>query len=251
MTGYSSQEAIGWSSSLLHGQDTDADIVRTSEAQLQNGRLQEYVLRHYRKDGSSYRCAITTAPLVELDGTSEYLISMHRTMPERSSRAANNDPQKTSVPLTIPMPLIEYPDGDLPTHLPSHPELDALMVLWREVRSSGDFTLDVMTRWATHLSIAVVLPDGRFQFRLFGSELSNIYGRDLTGCFLDELAPLDLWAVVIEHYRDVVRTGEPLFALISVSNGRWYNEVSRLFLPLSGNDEVNFVMGADYKRDLR
>ncbi len=182
---------------------------------------------------------------------------MYRTMPERSSRAANNDPQKTSVPLTIPMPLIEYPDGDVPTHLPSHPELDAPMVLWREVRSSGalpnrgDFTLDVMTRWATHLSIAVVLPDGRFQFRLFGSELSNVYGRDLTGCFLDELTPLDLWAVVIEHYRDVVRTGEPLFALISVSNGRWYNEVSRLFLPLSGNDEVNFVMGADYKRDLR
>lgn len=54
MTGYSSQEAIGWSSSLLHGQDTDADIVRTSEAQLQNGRSQEYVLRHYRKDGSDY-----------------------------------------------------------------------------------------------------------------------------------------------------------------------------------------------------
>ena len=65
-------------------------------------------------------------------------------------------------------------------NLPSHPELEALMVLWREVRISGalpnrgDFTLDVMTRWATHLSIAVVLPDGRFQFRLFGSELSNV-----------------------------------------------------------------------------
>ena len=72
-----------------------------------------------------------------------------------------------------------------------------------------------------------------------------------TGYFLDELTPLDLWAVVIEHYRDVVRTGEPLFAPISVSNGRWYNEVSRLLLPLSGNDEANFVMGADYKRDLR
>ena len=35
------------------------------------------------------------------------------------------------------MPLIEYPDGELPTHLPPHPELDALMVLWHEVRSSG------------------------------------------------------------------------------------------------------------------
>ena len=117
--------------------------------------------------------------------------------------------------------------------------------------AGGDFSLNVMARWATHLSIAVILPDGRFQFRLFGSELSNVYGRDLTGSILDELTPHDLWMVVIEHYRAVVRTGEPLFAPISVSNGHWYNEVSRLLLPLSGNDDVNFVMGADYKRELR
>jgi hypothetical protein len=97
----------------------------------------------------------------------------------------------------------------------------------------------------------LVLPDGRFQFRLFGTDLSNVYGRDLTGCFLDELTPHDLWTVVTEHYRKVVATGEPLFAPISVSNGHWYNEVSRLLLPLSGNDKVYFVMGADYKRILK
>ena len=44
-------------------------------------------------------------------------------------------------------------------------------------------------------------------------------------------------------------TRQPLFAPISVSNGRWYTEVSRLLLPLSANSHVNFIMAADYKRD--
>jgi hypothetical protein len=95
----------------------------------------------------------------------------------------------------------------------------------------------------------VVTPEGRFQFRLFGTELANVYGRDLTGCFLDELTPNDLWLVVILHYQEVVRTRQPLFAPISISNGRWYTEVSRLLLPLSTNAHVNFIMSADYKRD--
>jgi hypothetical protein len=93
------------------------------------------------------------------------------------------------------------------------------------------------------------MPGGRFQFRLFGTRLTDVYGRDLTGSFLDELTPHDLWSVVIQHYREVVKTRQPIFAPISVSNGKWYTEVSRLLLPLSGNGEVNFVMGADYKRE--
>ncbi|MDA0656559.1 MAG: PAS domain-containing protein [Proteobacteria bacterium] len=256
MTGYSSGEAVGQSWSMLHGETTDHDIIRSSEEQLQAGQLREYELQHYRKNGSIYRCAITRAPLVDLDGTSEYLISMYKMLPEHGSAAADVQ-QNRSVPLTIPMPLREFPDGKLPQHLQSHSELDSLLELWQEVRDAGalpnrgDFTLDIMKQWAPHLSIALALPDGRFQFRLFGSELSNVYGRDLTGFFIDELTPHDLWSVVTEHYRAVIKTGEPLFAPISVSNGRWYNEVSRLLLPLSGNDDVNFVMGADYKRDLR
>ena len=221
------------------------------------GDLQEYVLQYYRKNGSIFQCIITRAPLVDLDGMSEYLISMYRIASEHSSKAADIVPQNRSVPLTLPMPLHEYRDGKLLKHLTSHPELDALKALWDRVRERGafpsreDFSFDVLARWVAHISIAVVLPDGRFQFRLFGSELSNVYGRDLTGCYLDELTPRDLWTVVIEHYREVVSTGAPLFAPISVSNGRWYNEVSRLLLPLAGNGKVHFVMGADYKRTLK
>lgn len=160
-----------------------------------------------------------------------------------------------AVPLTLQMPLFPLATTDYPQHLASHPELDALQALWLEVcgqralPSRKDFDLDIMKRWASHLSIAVVTPKGRFQFRLFGTELANVYGHDLTGRFLDELTPHDLWSVVLLHYREVVKTRKPLFAPVSVTNGRWYTEVSRLLLPLSGNGEVNFIMGADYRRD--
>jgi len=257
LTGYSGEQAIGRPPSILHGRETNLDTVRSSEDQLRTGRSQEYKLLLYNRNGSSHQCVITRAPLVDLDGVSEYLITMYRVAAESdSTAAADNLPLKEWVPLTLPMPLREFPDGQLPRHLKSHPELDALMALWRELRSKGtlpsrrDFTLNVMTRWASHLSIAVVNAEERFQFRLFGTELANVYGRDLTNCFLDELTPRDLWAVVIEHYRDAIRTGEPLFAPISVSNGRWYTEVSRLLLPLSGDGQVNLVMAADYRREL-
>jgi hypothetical protein len=84
---------------------------------------------------------------------------------------------------------------------------------------------------------------------LFGTELTRVYGRDLTEFCLDQLSPGDLWSVVIMHYQAVVKTRRPLFAPISISNGRWYSEVSRLLLPLSSDDcPVAFIMGADYSR---
>jgi PAS domain S-box-containing protein len=254
VTGYGKEEAIGRSLSLLHGAETDPNVLRTSEEQLREGRSQEYGLLHYRKDGSTYQCILTRAPLVDADGKSEYLISMLRLVPEPRPAAADRVAPPGSVPLTLPMPLHELPFSEQPKHLASHRELDALKALWLEVcgaralPSRREFDLDIMKRWASHLSVAVVRPDGDFQFRLFGTELAQVYGRDLTGCVLNELTPTDLWSVVILHYQDVVRTQRPLFAPISISNGRWYTEVSRLLLPLSGNGHVNFVMAADYRR---
>ena len=59
LTGYSSEEAVGQPSNFLHGDLTDADAVQRSEEHLVTGDLREYVLRHYRKDGSTYQCTIT------------------------------------------------------------------------------------------------------------------------------------------------------------------------------------------------
>jgi hypothetical protein len=48
---------------------------------------------------------------------------------------------------------------------------------------------------------------------------------DLCGCVLDDLTPKDLWSVVVMHYREVVRTRQPLFAPARVfSPGAGYTE---------------------------
>jgi PAS domain S-box-containing protein len=257
LTSYTRHDAVGQPSTLLHGPRTNLAAIRECETKLLQGETFSGSLVHYRKDGSEYGCQVTIAPLVEPDGGEHFLIMIEMSSTPSDERSLSDDsaPVGTQVPLALPMPLKEYPDGRLPTHLRSHPELDALLAIWTEIRGDRslplrtDFDVSTVKRWATHLSVATVTPNGRFQFRLFGSELTHVYGRDLTGRFLDELAPRDLWAVIILHYHEVVGTREPLFAPISIANGRWYNEVSRLLLPLAiESGTVGFVMGADFVR---
>jgi PAS domain S-box-containing protein len=257
LTGYARYEAVGQPATLLHGPRTDLAAIRECEMKLLQGEAFSSPLVHYRKDGSEYACQATIAPLVEPDGGEHFLIMIETSSipSDEMSLSVEIAPIGVQVPLALPMPLKEYPDGKLPAHLRSHPELDALLAVWTEIRGSrplplrADFDLETVKRWASHLSIATVAPNGRFQFRLFGTELARVYGRDLTGSFLDDLTPRDLWSVISLHYHEVVGSREPLFAPISIANGHWYNEVSRLLLPLATErGTVGFVMGVDYVR---
>jgi PAS domain S-box-containing protein len=259
LTGYSTTEALGKPAGLLDGLVMDQATVRECETALGKGAPFVRPARRYRKDGSEYLSQVTVAPLLEPDGRSAFLISMEtETLSSKHDKAQPDHRRLSSppIPLTLPMPLKEFPGGQLPSHLASHPELVALRDLWTDMSADDGpprrtrFDLEVMKRWASHLSIAAVLPGGRFHFRLYGTELERVYGRDLTHCYLDELSPTDLWSVIILHYQTVVQTRQPLFAPISICNGRWYSEVSRLLLPLSSDDcPVAFIMGADYARN--
>lgn len=259
VTGYSNEEAVGRPSTLLDGPKTSKAVIQEREAAVTHGKVFSAALVRYRKDGSEYVAHARAAPLVEPDGSSHFLISIETmiSLPNPESAIEAVTPHGVVVPLSLPMPLKEFPLGHLPTHLVAHPELDALQALWTNLRGDrplpqrGSFDLKTLKRWASHLSIATVMPTGRFQFRLFGTELARVYGHDLTGHFLDELPPRDLWSVIILHYELVVKTLQPLFAPISIANGRWYTEVSRLLLPLAVEGEGNraaFIMGADYAR---
>jgi PAS domain S-box-containing protein len=257
LTGFAAEEAVGKPVTLLDGLGTDPTRAAECEATLKNGKTYEATFVHHRKDGSEYLSRTSVAPLIEPDGNAKFLmlIEMMVSSIEQSAFSEKTARAGAFVPLTLPMPLREYPFARMPEHLPSHPELDALRELWTTICGSralprrSDFDLHTMKRWASHVSIVTVTPDDRFQFRLFGTELTRLYGRDLSATILDELTPKDLWSVVIMHYREVVWTRQPLFAPISIANGRWYNEVSRLLLPLAGGDDaVAFVMGADYPR---
>jgi PAS domain S-box-containing protein len=254
LTGFAAQEAVGKPVTLLDGPETDAIRSAECEATLKNSKAYEATFLHHRKDGTEYISRATVAPLIEPDGSAKFLMLLEMMVSSIEQSALSNESPYV-VPLTLPMALREYPSATMPKHLASHPELDALRDLWtttckdRALPQRLEFELGMVQRWASHLSVATVTPVGHFQFRQFGADLTALYGRDLSGCILDDLTPKDLWSVVILHYREVVRTRKPLFAPISISNGRWYSEVSRLLLPLSdGGDVVSFVMGADYAR---
>jgi len=259
LTGYSKSEAVGGPAALLNGPKTSRAAVEACEAAVSQGKPCSVAILHYRKDGSEYTSHATVAPLVEPDGGAQFLILVEALIPSPNPASAGEEtPEgRVVVSLHLPMPLKEFPTGDLPKHLVSHAELEDLRALWTRLRRDrplpqrADFDLATMNRWASHLSVATVMPGGRFQFRLFGTELARVYGQDLTGRFLDELTPRDLWSVIILHYQEVARTLQPLFAPISIANGRWYSEVSRLLLPLAAEGDANkpaFIMAADYGR---
>ena len=254
LTGYDAAEAVGKPATICEGARTDPALLRAAELPLRAGEPYECIVVKYRRDGTDYCYRQGLAPLNGPEAKAKYLIESGRMIPAPFPHI-DTGKQIPHFGLTLPMPLMEFRDGKLPKHLTSHPETDALQALWQQKRKNGllparaDFTLGGVRRWASHLFIAAVLPDDRFQFTLFGSDLSNVYGTDLTGALLDELTPTDVWKVVIQHYREVVQSKQPLFCPISVSNGRWYTEVSRLLLPLSSDGmTVSFILGADYSR---
>jgi PAS domain S-box-containing protein len=257
LTGYDAAEAVGKPASLCEGAETDHALLHAAELPVHAGAPHECVVVKYRRDGTDYCYKQGLAPLKGPDGKPAFLIESGRMVPAPPPHI-DTGKQPPHFGLTLPMPLMEFRDGKLPKHLTSHPETDALQALWQQKRKGdrlparADFTLGSVRRWASHLFIAAVLPDGRFQFTMFGSDLTDVYGCDLSGALLDELTPADVWKVVIQHYREVVQTKQPLFCPISVSNGRWYTEVSRLLLPLSNDGvTVSFILGADYSRAAR
>ena len=257
LTGYSSAEALGHSAALLNGAKTSWTAIQECESAISQGKSCSVALIHYRRDGSEYAANATVAPLVEPKGGPRFLILVETTIPSPDLPLATDVIHGPVVSLALPMPLQEFPAGHQQTHLPPNDDLDALQALWKELRGDRplpqreEFDLTTMIRWAPHLSVAAVMPDGRIQFRLFGTELARVYGQDLTGRYLDELTPRDLWSVIIRHYEEVAKKLQPLFAPISIANGRWYSEVSRLLLPFASRTDANkvgFIMAADYAR---
>jgi hypothetical protein len=257
LTGIAFREAVGQPATTGFGAQTSLTLLAEAEVRLQDGKAYACTMIKYRSDGTTYCCRHSVAPLLDGDGKAGHLIEIARQVPMQYPAISAEDHVR-HFGLTLPMPLLEFYEGEPPKHLTRRPETDALKSLWerkrgiRELPARADFDLLTVRFWAPHLSVAAVLPDDRYQFKLFGSELAEVYGRDLTGSLLDELTPADVWNVVIQHYRQVAQSKRPLFCPISVSNGRWYTEVSRLLLPLSNDGEtVSSILGADYSRTTR
>lgn len=78
LTGYTVDEVLGKSPSLLQGPDTDPVIIERLRKDLEDGRVFQGSTINYRKDGVPFTMDWRVAPVVRADGGPKYHIAVQR-----------------------------------------------------------------------------------------------------------------------------------------------------------------------------
>ena len=150
----------------------------------------------------------------------------------------------------------EQPDYVLPTE-PSAEPLCRLLQYWRS-KCVGERL--PARRDIDPIALAYVLPnlfimdvhgeeepDRRFRFRLFGTELARVHGRDLTGRTFHEALEREPADGAVRHALRLVAERIPLFVIgkmLYLRNKEWLS-FENCMLPLQGEaGDVNMILGA-------
>lgn len=133
-----------------------------------------------------------------------------------------------------------------------NPKLGSLCRLWEAKRgnrlapSRSDFTVTELRPWIGHLMVIDVLGAGQdFRYRLYGTDLVDIFGFDLTGRLVSEVADR-IGDRPLEEYRDVARLALPRYVSRVSPSSREYLLVDKLALPLAEGGIVNKILAAIY-----
>lgn len=129
----------------------------------------------------------------------------------------------------------------------------AAFYYWRRKRagrtmpSRADIDPTEIPKLLPDLMLVDVLGDGRYRYRLIGTENARAHGMNATGRYLDEVLPgAEYKAHVTGLYDECVREGRPVYSeCLFLSSQRQAPErhTKVLFLPLSEDGEtVNIVM---------
>lgn len=96
-----------------------------------------------------------------------------------------------------------------------------------------DFLFEDIAPWLEHLHLVEVLPDGDFLFRVFATKSAIRLGQENTGRRMSDFSKTWIVDDALIDYRQVVATGEPIFADRSRrhEDNRMYSW-KRLVLPL-------------------
>lgn len=89
-----------------------------------------------------------------------------------------------------------------------------------------------------------ILPNGRYRYRLIGTEIAELQGVNATGRFLDEILPgPEYKAHILALYDECVHSRRALYTeRLFLSRGQLERHIKTLFLPLSEDGEtVNMI----------
>lgn len=94
-----------------------------------------------------------------------------------------------------------------------------------------------------------VLPEPLdFRYRLSGTSISNVHGREMTGKSPRDLTPAAYGALIHDHYCEAARRRAPLLHLIVLDGDQRSRSYARLLLPLSEDGSaVTMLMAVDSK----
>lgn len=140
-----------------------------------------------------------------------------------------------------------YTDGRemLETVLDDVPFLRELLALWRGRRGERlmparrDFDAVEFLRFGGRIAlIDVEYEPKRYRFRLIGSKMTEVLGRDSTGRYVDELYDSAFYQTAVEPYEVVSRERRPVASHGNMKRmGKEFLRFQSLDLPLSSDGE--------------
>jgi hypothetical protein len=156
---------------------------------------------------------------------------------------------------TPPRPASRVEAVELDVRSDDYPDLARVLAYWEGKRgerfapSRADIDPADLVEVLPRIMLADVLREPLdFRYRLSGTGIAGVHGKDQTGKRPRELTPLAYGALIHEHYCDAVRRREPLLHLVVLDTDERSRSYARLLLPLSADGSaVTMLMTVDSK----
>ncbi|WP_395020727.1 PAS domain-containing protein [Dongia sp.] len=126
-----------------------------------------------------------------------------------------------------------------------YPEIDRILAYWRAKKGDREFPsradIDPLefTRALPRVMMVEVSYDSlEFRYRVAGTGLFAMHGRDLTGKLARELEPPEFGALIHRHYAEAIERRAPILHLIELTVDYLATSYARIILPLSIDGKV-------------
>lgn len=148
----------------------------------------------------------------------------------------------------------------LPLLLEPYPPLVQLLELWKERASQRpmparqDFDPLALRSWLGHVHLIEVVGEENYRYRIFGTSISQLFGRDLQSRVVGDLPEPERSEAILD-YGNVVRSRKPSFVerqrnvIDKIDLNPRPRLIGKLCLPLSDDGvSVSQILAAIYPR---